>query len=124
MATYSEGLTIPGLVAGQDLANYQYYVVKFASTANAVIICSAATDSVLGILCNDPAATEEALVQCNGVAKALAEASVTAGEWLAPSSTGRVKTTTTSNDDIIGKALDASSAAGDLIRVLLTIGNF
>lgn len=117
-------LTIPGLTAGATFAAKQYYVCKLASTARQVIPAAAATDSVVGIIQNDPAANEEALVACNGAVKAAAEASVTAGAWLAASTTGRVKVTTSGNDDIIAKALEASSSAGDIISVLLCIGNF
>ena len=122
--TISSGqyLTIPGLTAGATLAAKQYYVVKLASTAKQVIAAAAATDGAIGIVQNDPASGEEALVACLGAVKAAAETSVSAGDWVASSTTGRVKTTTNANDDVIGRALEASSAAGDIITVLLGTG--
>jgi hypothetical protein len=119
----SNYITLPGLTASATLAAKQYYVVKMASTAKQVIVGAAATDAVIGVVQNDPAAGEEALVAIAGACKAAAEASVSAGDFVASSTTGRVKTTTTGNDDYVGKAIEASSAAGDIITIILAIGN-
>jgi hypothetical protein len=120
MATGGRYDSIPGLKASATLASSQYYVVKAASTAGEVIVgATAATDPVLGIVQNDPAAGEVADVAFVGICKAAAEASVTYGSQLTTSTTGRVKTTTTDGDRIVGIALEASSAAGDIISVLL-----
>ena len=73
---------------------------------------------------NDPAAGEEALYQFAGIAKVLAEASVSRNDKVACSTTGRAKTTTSANDRVLGFAIDASASAGDLIRVQLSIHNF
>ena len=115
----SNFIAIPGLTAGADLSAKQYYVVKLASTAKQVIVGAAATDGVIGVVQNDPASGEEALVAALGVVKVATEASVTAGDWLAASTTGRAKTTTSANDDVIGRALETNSAAGDIIGVLI-----
>lgn len=114
-----EGIYLTGVVAGADLSAAQYYVVKLGSTANSVIKAAAATDSVVGILQNDPASGEEAVVGVIGVFKAAGEASITKGDWVAASTTGRVKTTSTGNDDVVGKALEATTTAGDIIPVLV-----
>lgn len=113
-------MTIPGLDAGADLSSNQYYIVKLASTARQVIVGAAATDGVIGVLMNDPSAQgQPAEVACIGVVKVAAEASVSAGAWLASSTTGRAKTSTTGNDDIIGRAITASTSAGDLITAVI-----
>lgn len=117
-------ITLPGLTASATLAAKQYYCVKMASTAKQVIVGAAATDRVIGIVQNDPAAGEEALVAIAGACKAAAETSVSVGDYVASSSTGRVKTTTTGNDDVIGLALEASSAAGDIITIVLRGFNY
>lgn len=123
-STSTEGLTFGGLLAGASLASSQYKIVKLASTAGEVIVGAAATDQCIGVLLNDPADGEEALIQVNGVAKVLAEASVSAGNLVASSTTGRAKAASTANNKILGIALDASSSAGDLIRVLLCLHNY
>ena len=104
-----------GLVATGDLSSYQYYVVKFGSTAGTVkVATTAATDTLVGIL---PASGEAAEIAGLGYCIAAAEASVTAGAFLTVSSTGRVKATTTNLDQLIGFAMEASSSAGDLIQI-------
>ena len=121
MAIYGEYGTIPGLVATGDQSSNQYKVMAFGSTAGTVkAATTAATDTIIGVLQNDPADGEPAEVAAWGVCKALAAASVTAGAKLTCNSTGYVAATTTDKDEIIGIALAASSAAGDLIPVLLS----
>jgi len=111
-----------GLVATGSLTTKQYYVMKFGSTANTVKTGSAVTDSLAGILQNEPASGEAAVIAGFGYCKAAAEASVTQGSYLACSATGRVKTTTTNLDYIIGVAMEASSSAGDIIEINVAIG--
>ena len=109
-----------GLVATGSLASNQYYVVKHGSTAGTVKVATTpATDTLVGILMNDPASGEAAEVAVLGVVRAAAEASVTAGAALTCSSTGRVKATTTDLHQVVGYALEASSSAGDLINIVV-----
>ena len=122
MAIYSDYKTIPGLVASSaSLATAQFKIVQACSTAGQVKVCTtAATDKILGILQNDPAAGETAEVAYSGICAAAAAASVTFGSKLTTNSTGYVTSTTTDKDEIVGIALAASSTAGDIIPVLLT----
>jgi hypothetical protein len=124
MTTNTEGYTLPGFVASATLAAAQFKIVKLASTAGQVKLAAAATDPIVGVLNNNPGAAEAAEIQYTGVAKVLAETSVGIGDLVAASSTGRAKTTTTGNDKVLGRALDASGQAGDLIRVLLSLSNY
>ena len=122
MAFSTQYTTIPGLKATATLAAKQYYVVQVSSTAGEVKVGTSATSKIIGVVQNDPAAGEAALVAAVGIAKCAAETSVAYGDFLTCSSTGRVKTTTSNNNFLVGKALAASSAAGDIIPVLLSIG--
>lgn len=109
------------LEAASNLSSYQYYVVKFASTAGQVKLATTpATDTIIGVLQNEPTAGQEAQIAGIGYCIAAAEASVSAGNPVTCSSTGRVKATTTDKDEVLGFAMQASSAAGDLIQVHLT----
>lgn len=112
-----------GLVATSTLAAKQWYLVKASTTAGEVKVGSANTDQIIGVLQNDPAAGEAAVIGIGGVLKVAAEASVSIGAMLTCSSTGRAKTTTTDGDVCIGSALDASSSAGDIIRVVSGINH-
>ena len=125
MATGGNYFTIPGVVADATMAAKQYYVVKAASTAGEVKVAgTAATDGILGIVQNDPIADQEAEVAAVGICKAAAEASVSYGDYLTTSTTGRVKATTTDGDSLVGIALEASSSAGDIIRIALALGKY
>lgn len=124
MTTYGQYFGIPGLVATATLAAKQYHIVKFASTAGEVVIASAATDKIAGVVQNDPIAGQEADVAVLGIAKVVAAASVAAGDHITTNTTGRAATTTTGNNHVLGIALDASSANGDVIRVALAISNY
>lgn len=112
--------TIPGLIAGLTLAAKQYAVVKWASTANAVVAVLATTDVAIGVVLNDPAAGEIALVADSGLVPALAGANnLAAGDNLGYNTSGQVVAHTTDNRRSIGKALEASTAVGDVILVQL-----
>ena len=96
MAIGGNYFTIPGIVATGDLSSNQYYIVKAGSTAGTVKVgATAATDPVLGVLQNDPTSGQAAEVACVGVCKVIAETSVSYGDQLTVSSTGRAKTSTT-----------------------------
>lgn len=121
MATGGDYKGIPGLRAAGDLSAKQFYIVKAASTAGQVKVASAATDALLGVLQDGNTDGLAVDVAFSGVAKVLAEASVSYGNYVTASSTGRAKATTTAGNSVIGLALnEATSAAGDIIPVLLS----
>ena len=116
---------LPGLVAGANLAAAQYKVVKFASTAGQVIVVTATTSLAVGILQNDPASGQPAVIAGPGdVAIALAGASdIAQGELLGFDTSGRVVDHTTDGRFMIAQALAASAGFNDEIPVLV-IGLF
>lgn len=118
MATSIIRNPIPGLVAGLTLAAKQYHVVKFASTAGAVVSVTASTDVAIGIVQNDPTAGQPALIAGPGdIAIAVAgQADLAAGELLGYNSTGQVDD---QKNDKIAQALQASTAVGDYVQVLV-----
>jgi hypothetical protein len=116
-AQNTPGVIFSGLVASASLAAKQYHLVKMASTAGQVIVAAAGTDAIIGVVQNDPAAGEAASIAVGGVLKVAGEASVSVGDWVTSSTTGRAKTTTTDGNIVLGTAIDATSAAGDIIRV-------
>lgn len=120
MSVYGDTITLPGLTAGVTLAAAQYKVVKFASTASAVIAVAATTDAAIGILQNDPTAGQAAEVAALGVAIGLAGANdIAVGEFLGYNTTGQLVDHTTDNRRVIARALTPSTAVNDEIRVLL-----
>ena len=64
MAYESPGIDIGTFTAAADLSAKQFYFVKLAS-ATTVNVCTAITDLPIGILQNDPASGEQAVVRIN-----------------------------------------------------------
>jgi hypothetical protein len=118
MATYGNYGTIPGLLAGATLSSSQYLPVKLASTAGEVVRATATTDIIIGILQNDPADGEPAIVAVSGVCKAATgTANAAIGEYVSANSTGAIDV---SAGNVCGTFIDTATTKGDIVRVLLT----
>ena len=124
---FGEQILIPGILAGADLSAKQWHCVKMASTANEVISAIDTTDVVIGILQNDPADGEAALVCALGVSRAIAGTSeIAVGEFLGANSSGVLDTSggTAGAEYFVGQALEASVAIGDFITIVVNPGGF
>lgn len=111
---------IPGPIAGLTLASSINKVVKWASTANAVVVVTATTDVAIGVVQAAPTAGQPALVQYQGIAICVAGVNDLArGENVGYNTTGQVVDHVTDNRLSIGRAIDTSSAIGDYVRVAL-----
>lgn len=119
--TYGETITIPGLYVTATKASYQYHFVKYASTADVITNLAATTDAVVGVLLDAPDASgEAATVASQGIVPIVAGTStITKGAKLTPDSTGRA---ITGGATSYGRALEASAAVGDHIRMALGAG--
>ena len=114
-------IRLTGLTATATLAAKQWTPVRLASTAGQVIVATATTHLIIGIVQNDPAAGEAADVCAIGECYAIAGTStITPGLSLSANSTGVVNVTA---GKIVGKALQASAAKGDKIKILATGGS-
>jgi len=115
--------TIPGLVAGADLSAAQFKVVKLASTAGKVVLAASSVLTQAFVLQNNPEEGEAAEVAYQGIVKVMAGTSNLAiGEIVGVTSTSTVIDTATDNRLVIGKALEASTAVGDIVSVVLIPG--
>lgn len=115
------GLQVPGLLAGENLAAKQFYFVKLASTAGEVVVCNATTDVALGVLQNAPADGEPAEVRAVGVTKVVCgSTAVTAGALVGWNAESQANVRTATGSRFAGVAIEASSADGDIIPMLLT----
>lgn len=114
-----EQLTCLNMLAGADLSSYQYCAV-YTSGANTVSLAATAGMNATGILQDEPAASGRAAkVGIFGRTKAKAGAAISAGADVAVQvTTGRVVTAVT-GDYVLGTALEAATANGDIISVLL-----
>jgi len=82
------GLTSAAYKAGEDLSSCQYFLVKF-SAADTVKSASASTDSIVGILQNEPESGETAEVGYAGVSKVMAGADLDVGDYISADSNGK-----------------------------------
>ena len=123
MATAIELLGV-NMKANSDLSAKQFYLVK-QTAADVVDLVAAVTDRTFGVLGNAPKANQAAEVITDGIAKCVSDGSgtsIAAGDPLAADTSGRVVKNVTADRLGIGVAMDASTAAGTVIRVKLAIG--
>lgn len=106
--------------AGADLSTKQYYIVKQNSSA-AIVLASLATDVIVGVLQNKPKSGEAALYRFGGTSKVVASAPISIGARVTSTSTGKAVATTTNKDVVIGTALEAAGADGDIIEIQMSI---
>lgn len=132
MSINQEYGTFAGVRANSTgLATSQFTVVKLASTAGVVIASgvlnstTALTLGPLGVLMNKPGAYEEAEVAYDGIVKLkVATSTLVIGDHIGVNSTSQgTEAARTDNTAFIGVALQASSAANDIISVLLNGGS-
>lgn len=103
--------------AAGDLSLQQYKLVELDGNGR-VAVANAATDNVLGVLLNNPAALGRAAevgMLTGGKLKAFAGAAVAIGAVLSIDATGRLVTGVATNRRV-GLALTASSAAGQMVE--------
>jgi hypothetical protein len=121
MAARGEQVCI-GLVADADLSANQYQVVRVVSANRVNIASQNSVYRAVGVLQNTPkAAGREATIAVNGETKVMAGAAITAGLPISHNSSGRA-IAATSGLAVLGFALEAAGADGDIIRALLLQG--
>lgn len=116
----SDSQVVLSIPAGADLSAKQYNFVKISGTG--VILVAAATDVPIGVLLNDPASGETAAVAVSGIVKLEASAAITAGATIGTTATGTAITLAAGTDTtkyIVGRAITAAGAAGDIITVAI-----
>lgn len=88
------------------------------SGAKTCAVCSVAGEDAIGVIQDPVIAGEAARVAINGVSMVVASAAIAAGAKIATTATGTAVTAVEGNT-IIGIALEAATAANDIIAVLL-----
>ena len=118
MATQNTRVLV-SLVADSAI-NGQYLAVKLGASDNSVVLASAGTDAILGIVENKPLAGEGASVAISGIAKFTAGAAVALGAQVTSDANGKLVTATT-GDIVIGRCVQAAGAEDEIGAVLLTV---
>ena len=106
--------------AGEAMTDKQYFIVQQAADGD-IELGESATDLLVGILQNKPAADEPALYRFLGTSKVVAAAAISIGDWVTTDSAGKAVATTTNLQIVIGRALEAAGADGDIIEIQLGI---
>ena len=105
--------------AGADLSSKQFTIVKVSGTG--VINTAAITDVPVGILQNAPTSGKTAEVAVSGVGKLKASAAISAGALVGTTAAGlavAIVAGTAVTQYVVGQALTAAGASGDIITVL------
>lgn len=108
------------LEAGADLSSAQYQIVKLSGSG--VILTAAITDVPIGVLQNDPASGEVATVTVSGITKVVASDAISVGALIGTTDDGKAVDVVAGTDDtayVIGQAVTAASADGDVITITL-----
>lgn len=124
MATQSGFVFDHTFKAENNLTTKQYYFMEY-SGVDQVDVCDAAADRVIGVLLNEPAANQAALVRIMGVAPVVSDGSgtaIVAGDYVGSNSSGKAVKKATADYSVAGMAWDSSSVDGKVIRVLLMPG--
>jgi hypothetical protein len=107
------------LEAGADLSAKQYFLVAIASDGQ--IDPAGDGANVDGVLQNDPDdAGKAATVRISGVSKVVCGAAITKGDKVASDAAGKA-VTAASSDRVIGRALQTTTADGQILAVLLKV---
>jgi hypothetical protein len=107
--------------AGADLSSSQYCFVKLDSTQNQVVLATAGTDKIIGVLLNAPVSgdvAEVGLLSGSGTYKIKASTSISLGAYVTATTGGKAVTTTTAGNVVAGIAMQAAGADGDYIEIL------
>jgi len=112
---------VPGLAGGPaNNSGLQYRFVKVTGEHQCGLV-TAATDTVVGVLQNKPqAAGNAATVALSGITHVEAGGAIAAGATVAADTVGRAATSAT---NVVGIAIHSATAAGQLVPVLLRLGN-
>ncbi len=121
MAAWDEFLYSITLEAGEDLSAEQYRFVDIdtARARSCVVTGDGGTARTVGVLQNAPDAVgNAATVGVQGVSRVEAGAAVVVGALVSADATGKAVTATT-GERVLGVALEAASATGEIIPIKL-----
>lgn len=104
--------------AGADLSASQFAPVKLGANVNEVVLAGA-NEEAIGILQNTPTAGKAASVRLAGTSKVKASAAIAKGAAVVAAANGKVVTAGVQPQNILGLALEAAAADGDIIEMVL-----
>lgn len=110
-------------LAAADLTTLQFRIVKLMANKREVNVATAAADALLGVNQEKPSAVgRPTSVRLLGISKVVAGAAITIHSAITSDGFGRAIATTTAGNSVLGYALEAATAIGDIITVLILPG--
>lgn len=107
-------------VAGEAMTTKKYYIVQLDASGN-IEVGEGATDLLVGVLQNKPAAGAPAIYRFGGTSKVVAAGVIAIGAWVTSDANGKAVATTTDGDITVGRALQAAGADGDIIEIQMNV---
>jgi len=107
------------LVAGEDLSNKMYYLVKLDNNGNAVLCGN--NEVAIGILDGKPKTGERSAVNILGTSQVVAGGSIPVGSKVISNAEGKavVLPTNAGTYNVIGIALQSAGSDGEIIEILI-----
>lgn len=102
--------TIP-FIAGADFSNKQYRFAKMGNANLTVVIAGVNGTSAVGVIQNNPVATESAGVAVDGVTKVVAGANLAVGDKVTSNATGAA-IGATAGATVLGTVVIAATSGG------------
>jgi len=109
---------VRSFIAGADLSAKQYFLVKLGTGVNDIVLASAATDRIVGVLQEKPKTGQPAQVAMLGTSKVVAGGTIAKGDCITSNASGQAIATTTAGNTVIGIALE-TAVTGDIFEILL-----
>lgn len=111
--------TVPGVDAAADLSTKQFFIVKMTATG---VNLAGNGEQALGVLQNKPDALGKAatVASVGSTSKVVAAVALAVGADVSSDAAGKAAASA-SGEYILGKALTASAADGDLITLHITM---
>jgi len=107
------------LVAGEDLSNKMYYLVKLNSNGNAVLCGN--NEIAIGILDGKPKTGERSAVNILGTSQVVAGGAIPVGSKVISDANGKAITLSSNAGtyNVIGIALQSAGSDGEIIEILI-----
>ena len=105
-------------IAAADYGDSKFLFVELTGGRNQCNLCDATTDTPVGVMQNNPESATAMVVQFDGTTKIVASAAIAKGAFVS-TQIGGTAVTSTGMTAIRGWALEAATAYGDIIEIML-----
>jgi hypothetical protein len=119
--SYEQRGTCISLVALEDYTDKRYCAMKKTAGVDEVFELAAAGEKPIGFLQDGVGENQAGALMVNGTTFAIASEAIPAGSYVKVTTDGQIGVG--ADTDGVGQALNAATAVGDIISVLLKLGS-